>query len=146
MVLGPITTLMLKHHAIVNKSLSEFEAVSDKNSIDAKDTFDIFRWNIAKHMSIEEKNIFSVVDKTNKKEYKELQNLLKDHEDLRAIVTNIYEDVIQRRNPNVKILRELLYAHEAREVESFYPKLDARLSEEEKNEIVQEVNDVKLKE
>ncbi|MCK9595726.1 hemerythrin domain-containing protein [Candidatus Pacearchaeota archaeon] len=144
-MIGPITAIMLKHHAIVNRSLSDFETISEKNSIDAKESFDIFKWNLEKHMAVEEKKVFSVADKNNKKELKELKNLLKDHEDLRAIVSNIYEDVIQRKKPNVKILQELLSAHEAREVESFYPKLDERLSEEEKKEIAEEVKNVNLK-
>ncbi len=140
---GPITLLMLKHHGIVNKFLMDFE--KNKEDKKARNLFDIFRWSLEKHFSIEEKHIFIVTDKGNKTELNQLQNLLKDHRDLRIITDNIAEDILEKRKPNVSILKELLFAHEKREVESFYPRFDRRLSEEEKEDILEKVNETKFR-
>lgn len=143
---GPITILMLKHHGIVNRSLGNFEKELEKafKSDNAKYALSIFRWNLQKHFFIEEKNIFIVTDKENKTEFLQLQNFLKDHRDLMSITNNITEDILEGRKPQVIILRELLFAHERRETDIFYPRLDRRLSEEEKKEIIEKTKDVKL--
>lgn len=142
--MGPITLLMLKHHRIINGFLGDFEKVSAKDFNEMKNRFNIFKWNLEKHMFIEEKNIFIVADKNNKVEAFQLKNLLKDHKDITAITENMSEDINNETKPNVSILRELLFAHEGREIESFYPLLDDRLSDEEKGDIINRVNDIVL--
>jgi hypothetical protein len=142
--LGMITVLMLKHHAIVNKFLENFENVSDKTSEKARNLFKLFKWNLEKHLFIEEKNFFTVADKNNREELAQLNNLLKDHKDLGIIVNNLYEDLNQGMDISIKILKELLSAHEKREVESFYPRLDSRLPEKDKKELIQRANEIVL--
>lgn len=142
--MGPITLLMLKHHGIINGFLGDFEKVSEDDPDELKGTFNIFKWNLEKHVFVEEKNIFTIADKTNKLEMMQLKNLLKDHKDIMVVVDNISEDINDGRKPNVKILRDILFAHEGREIENFYPLLDNRLSAEDKNDLVQRVNDIVL--
>ena len=143
-MVGAITLAMLKHHAIVNKLLLDFEKVPENDTYEFVKLFNLFKWNLNKHMFIEEENIFPVSDRNNKKEMNELKNLLKDHKDIREIVENLYEEILDERKPNAQILRELLMTHEKREVESFYPLLDSRLSEEKKKDILEKVKEVKL--
>lgn len=141
--LGPITMAMLKHHRIINKMLDNFEKILAKAKKSA-DVFDIFRKNLEKHFFIEEVNVFPVTDRTNNAEFLQFQNLLRDHKDLREVVKNIYEEIVDEGESNVKILKELLFAHERREIESFYPRFDKRLSKEEQKEILKKVNETKL--
>ena len=89
-------------------------------------------------------NIFPVSNKNNPTEVLRLKNLLKDHQDLREIVRNMEEDVAGETKPETKILRELLYAHEGREVQGFYPLLDMRLSEKDKSTLVNNINEEKF--
>lgn len=139
-----ITTAMFNHHKVVNNLLLDFEKVSDDDTKKIADVFSVFKWNLNKHLFIEEENIFPVADKNNAKEVLELNNLLKDHRDIKKIVDNLGEDVRSGVKPNTMILRELLFAHETREIESFYPLLDKRLSVKDKVKILQNVKDVKL--
>jgi hypothetical protein len=140
MAAGPITLAMLKHHAIINRFLSNFE----KDGSKSVSLFNLFKWNSEKHFFVEEANIFPVTDKDNKKEAQELKNLLKDHKDLREIAENISDELNDGDEANVKVLRELLFAHERREVEIFYPLLDKRLSPEQKKDILEKVSDIVL--
>ncbi|MEK6913472.1 MAG: hemerythrin domain-containing protein [Nanoarchaeota archaeon] len=143
MVMGEITIAILKQHQIIDKNLIDFEKTPEGGQMMIK-LFETFRWNLNKHMFIEEENIFPVTDDTNNIEKKQLQNLIKDHRDLTEIIKNLSEDIANGRKPNTKILRELLFAHEAREIQSFYPLLDKRLSANTKNEILLKLKDVKI--
>lgn len=135
----PITMAMIQHHNIINHLLSNFEKDGSKSI----DLFNLFKWNLNKHFFAEEINIFPVT-RNNKKEMTEVNNLLKDHKDLREIVDGMGDDLENKEKADVKILRELMFGHERREVESFYPKLDEMLSADEKKELVKRLKDITL--
>lgn len=139
--IGPITLIMIKHHAKINQLLIDFENSSDRNASEFKPIFEKFRKKTEKHFFIEELNIFPVSDANNPKEVLKLKNLIKDHKDLREIMRGMEEDLLDGRKPKTNILRELLFAHEVREVEGFYPLLDTRLPDKNKKEIVDDIND-----
>jgi hemerythrin-like domain-containing protein len=143
MMMGILTKAILEQHTIINKLLVEFEKVrEDKTSM--VNLFNSFKWDLDKHMFIEEQNFFPVANKNDKIEMTQLQNLMKDHSDLRKIISNFAEDVSDGIKPDVMIFKELLLKHEEREIKSFYPLLDARLSLEKKKEIMENLKDVRL--
>ena len=142
--IGEITRLMLQHHAVVNKLLSNFEKIPDRSTPKAKDAFKIFKWNLEKHFFIEETNFFTAADKESSKEMSQLKNLLKDHKDLMVIIGNLNEDINEGRKVETTIFKELLFAHERRETDSFYPLLDQRLSEKDKKEIIKKTGEIVL--
>ncbi len=142
--MGEITLAMLKQHQIIDKDLFDFDKIPEEDNIDLTKFFHVFQWNLDKHIFIEEENIFPVADENNKIEMRQIQNLIKDHRDLRAIVKNLSEEVEEGGKPNTKILRELLFAHEGREIQSFYPLLDKRLSIERKRDILSTLKDIKV--
>ncbi len=141
---GPITFLMIKHHEKINKILLDFEKVSDKDFSELSRLFEKFRKKVDLHFFIEELNIFPVSDSKNQRELLRLKNLVKDHRDLRNVVRGMENEISEGRKPKTNILRELLYAHEEREVDGFYPLLDERLPESAKKKIVQEINENKF--
>jgi iron-sulfur cluster repair protein YtfE (RIC family) len=141
---GPITFLMIKHHEKINKILLDFEKVSDRDFSELKRTFEKFRKKVDLHFFIEELNIFPVSDSRNPREILRLKNLVKDHRDLRNVVREMENEISEARKPKTNILRELLYAHEEREVDGFYPLLDERLPENAKKKIVNEINENKF--
>jgi hemerythrin superfamily protein len=140
---GPITLAMLKHHRIVNKMLTDFEK-APANSKMGRDLFNLFKKNLETHFYIEEAHIFPATDKKNPQEFLELKNLLKDHNDMRGVVENIQEELADKEAPNVEIFKELLFKHEGMEIKSFYPRFDKRLSDEEKQEMLDRVNEIRL--
>jgi len=144
MVVGPITMTMLKHHGIINKLLSDFEKTSAKDKKKAEGIFYSFKWNLEKHFFVEEINIFPITDRNNRIESNQLNNLLRDHKDFRKIVDNLEDELNEGKKPAVNILKELLFAHEKRETESFYPRLDSRLSKVEAGRIIGEIGDIKI--
>ena len=139
--IGPITLVMIKHHVKINKILIDFEKISNREISEFKRVFEKFRKKIEKHFFIEERNVFPVSDKNNAREVLQLENLLKDHRDLKEIIREMENDIINEKKPKTNILRELLFAHEQREVESFYPLLDNRLLEQNKKKIVDSINE-----
>lgn len=142
--MGVITQAMLKQHSVINKNLLDFEKISREDTIEFVRLFNAFKWNLNKHIFIEEENIFPIADRNNKTELRQLQTLLNEHKDIRKIIDNLEEEIIDGRKPNTSILRELLFAHEGREIEGFYPLLDTRLSNEQKKTIMEKLKDVKL--
>jgi hypothetical protein len=141
---GLITFLMIKHHEKINKILLDFEKVSDRDFSELKRTFEKFRKKVDLHFFIEELNIFPVSDSRNPREILRLKNLVKDHRDLRNVIRGMENEISEARKPKTNILRELLYAHEEREVDGFYPLLDERLPENAKRKIVNEINENKF--
>ena len=144
MVIGILTNAILEQHNIINQLLADFEKIGEEDNLSMKNLFNSFKWNLDKHMFIEEENFFPIANRSNKVEMTQLQNLLKDHKDIRKIISNFVEDVSEGAKPNVTILRELLFEHENREIKSFYPLLDARLSLQKKKEIIENLKDVRL--
>ena len=138
--MGPITLAMLQHHAIVNRFLLDFERKGSKS----QKLFDLFRWNLQKHMFAEEMNIFPVTNRKSRTEMTEMENLMKDHRDIRGIVDSLEEDISAGEKADSSVLRELLFRHEGREIDSFYPKLDERLSADEKKALVERLKDITL--
>jgi len=139
-----ITQAMLKQHSVINQFLLDFEKISDQDSVRLTRKFNEFSWLLSKHLFIEEENIFPVSDKNNKLELKQLQTLLNEHKDIRKIIENLDEEITFGRKPNTAILRELLFAHEEREISGFYPLLDSRLSEKQKKDIFDKLKDIKF--
>lgn len=140
--MGAITKAMLEQHSIINSFLIDFEKTSEDESGRLKDKFDVFKWNLQKHVFTEENNIFIVANKKNPVEMRQLQNLLKDHKDIIAIISDLDDEISQGRKPEVSILSELLFAHEGREIKSFYPLLDNRLSDKKKKEILERAGEI----
>lgn len=134
---------MLRHHEIINKLLLDFEKIPKEDTYQLV-KFDLFKWNLNKHIFIEEENIFPVTDRNNPTEMRQMQNLLKDHKDIKGIIRNLDEEILDGRKPNTAILREILSKHEEREIQIFYPLLDARLSPERKKIILKQVKEIKL--
>ena len=141
--MGILTKAILEQHAIINNLLMEFEQVKE-DRISIINLFNSFKWNLDKHMFIEEQNFFPIANNNDRIEMAQLNNLMKDHRDIREIISNLAEDVSDGIKPNVVIFKELLLKHEEREIKSFYPLLDARLSLEKKKEIIDNLRDVKL--
>ncbi|MCW8966217.1 MAG: hemerythrin domain-containing protein [Candidatus Pacearchaeota archaeon] len=140
-----ITKEMIAQHQLVNRILLDFEKVPENDLENIRNIFTLFKDNWMRHMLLEENNIFPITDENNMREKRELNNLLKDHKDLKEIIFNLEEDVKAERKPDIKVFREMLISHEDREIQGFYPLLDKRLSTEDKNKILQTIKNVKLR-
>ena len=139
-----ITKEMIAQHQLVNRILLDFEKTSKEDTDMMIEIFNLFKDNWTKHMLLEEAHIFPVTDKSNPIETKELNLLLKDHKDLKEIIINFEEDINSGTKPDTKVFREMLVSHEQREVQSFYPLLDKRLSVNVKQKILNDIKNVKL--
>jgi len=142
--MGEITIAILNQHRIIDKNLYDFDKTEETDIPNLKRLFEAFQWNISKHLFIEEESLFTVADNTNHEEVRQLQNLMKDHKDLREIIKNIADEVGMERKPDIKILKELLSAHEEREINSFYPLLDKRLLPEKRMAIIKSLEDIRI--
>jgi hemerythrin superfamily protein len=137
-----ITLLMLKQHAKINKILKDYE--SQAKSIKQKELFSIFKGNLEKHFFIEENAIFFYITPKDKEQRIQINNLIKDHETMRDVCSEIVAELLLGKKPDVSTFRKILFGHERREVEIFYPRLDKELGAEEKQDIIKRINEVKL--
>ncbi|MEK6885503.1 MAG: hemerythrin domain-containing protein [Nanoarchaeota archaeon] len=141
---GPITKLMLKQHAFLNKLLFEFNEIPSKKIDKAKEVFANFRWNLEKHFFIEEHNLFPVTNSQDDEEVILMNRLLQEHKDIMIVVNNLTEELLDGRIPKINKLKPVLFNHEQREIKMFYPKFDKFLKISEKEYIIEKIGDINL--
>ena len=124
-----IQVLMLKDHGKINSLLIEFERNPSKKS------YNEFKWNLEKHLFIEEKVIFEIYSNSSNSEIEELDTLIKEHKDMLWLLGEI-ED-LKENSSRISILKKILPAHSEFEDEIFYPRLDNELPEETKKLIIE---------
>ena len=100
---------------------------------------DIFKFNLEKHFFIEEKIIFSAYQIENQEDDEDIENLLKDHKNMLFLIKNIEETLSKDKKPirETGELKQIMSAHASFENQSFYPRIDKELSEEQKQMMIQ---------
>lgn len=129
-----IQTLMLKDHGKINLLLFEFE--KDPNS----KTFNNFKWQLEKHLFVEEKVIFEIYDNSTDQEIEELNQLVREHKDILWLIKGIEDE--KELSSRISILKKILPQHSKFEDEIFYPRLDEELDEEKKKLIIERCSEI----
>jgi hemerythrin-like domain-containing protein len=135
-----ISRIMGAEHIAINSLIDELWLNLDNNCSDA--VFKRLKWMLEKHFYLEEKAIFELYTPKNDKDLMQVAELVKQHEELRALFANIGEAIEQGIKLNLKIFEELAKKHAQFEDDIFYPKLDAELSEEQKAKIIDKSREI----
>lgn len=133
-MVGEITLLMIQQHAKLHKLLTDYETEAKISK--KKGLFSDFKTNLEKHFLIEELNLFNLAQPKNKKQEQEVQNLFRDHEDLRNTSSEMVAELLSNTVPNPSVFKKILLNHEKNEIDIFYPRLDNELSKEDKATIL----------
>ncbi|MCK5030433.1 MAG: hemerythrin domain-containing protein [Thermoplasmatales archaeon] len=134
-----IIELMLKDHEKIVDYLNKVEE-SGHPDIEA---FLKFEWHLKKHIFIEEKAIFiSYQPSDDSEEEKIFNKLSKEHTVIMDLLDKISKESFQRGNINFNKLKKLLAVHKKFEENEVYPRLEEKLNEKNKQEIIEKIAEI----
>jgi len=140
-----ILEIMLGDHALIETLLIAFKDSLGKSVELTEELFDKFRWELEKHIFVEEKVIFRLCNLPKPELCKVVQDLTKDHDTMLEMLNEVQNDIVTKNETNISKFQELLADHRKTEEEILYPMLDQQLSEKEKEMIILRINEVPLK-
>ncbi|MDP7521208.1 MAG: hemerythrin domain-containing protein [Candidatus Pacearchaeota archaeon] len=140
-MLQSIEKLMLKEHKRLDKFLDDFERDLDDFE-KTKKNCDCFKWNMEKHFFVEEKIIFDSFVDISGQETNDTFHLLEDHVRIIQILKALEDKLKQKIKPKLEYLRRVIKTHRDFEDEDFYPKLDKRLSDEQKEQVAERIKEI----
>jgi Hemerythrin HHE cation binding domain len=138
-----ILDLMIKDHRKIVKLLQDVEKSIGMELISTMKVFDIFEWELEKHIFIEEKAIFNSYKPMNIVEgYKMVPELIQQHNDILNRLRVMRKSLIWQRPIDYNDFKELIMAHKTFEEVSLYPKLDQELDVSQKEEIMKKIREI----
>ena len=103
-----VEVLMMKEHERIRQMVREFEKSFNEKKGNLKDVFNKVKWNVEKNFFVEEKAIFSMMEKLLNGEVAEIFDLMKEHGEIIEIIRGI-EGLLDSENiPHITGLREKL--------------------------------------
>lgn len=137
--MNTISFLMLKEHDNIRDHLLELlNAVENGTATDK--IFHNFKWNLEKHLFLEEKAIFYIYQKINGQEVSEVFDVMQEHIEINNLLKEISESY--NNNETLKELALLLDKHSKYEDETLYPYLDEYLNENQKKEVISRIKEI----
>jgi hemerythrin-like domain-containing protein len=138
-----ILDLMIKDHGRLISLLNKVEKNSSGDSESAIKAFDAFEWALQKHIFTEEKAIFTSYQPKNVTTgFKMLPELIKEHNEIINRLRVMRRDVLIGHSSDFTGFKELLLRHKTFEEEELYPKIDQELSEEDKQRIIDRIQEM----
>ena len=138
-----ILDLMMKDHGKIVTLLLDVEKSIGMEIISTMKLFDIFEWELEKHIFIEEKAVFSSYKPTNIVEgYKMVPELIQQHNDILNRLRVMRKNLMWQRPIDYDEFKELIMAHKTFEEVSLYPKLDQELDASQKEEIMKKIREI----
>ncbi len=139
-----ILDLMVKDHCNVERLLDKLEESIDGEHDIIKDIFYKFEWQLEKHLFVEEKAIFTLYNPDDVSEgYKMLPELTQQHNFIINKLKNWREKIrTGEKLDDFMAFKKYLVKHREFEEEKVYPKLDQNLSDEQKMEVVNRINEI----
>ena len=139
----------MKTNSIIGLMLADHEKIVDYlNKVEESGHPDIeaflkFEWHLKKHIFIEEKAIFISYHPSEDPEEKEIFNKLsKEHTVIMDLLDKISKESFPRGNTSFNKLKKLLAVHKKFEENEVYPKLEEKLNEKNKREIIEKITEI----
>lgn len=135
---------MLEQHCLLEGLINKVEENLGKDYKFIIDVFDELKWEFEKHIFIEEKAIFKFFNPTKEENYYDtVPNLIKEHNSLLEIMNEIEDDLaikdIKDITEDMAEFKNLLIKHKEFEEKTFYPDLEKRLNEIQKENIIKKI-------
>ena len=139
----------MKTNSIIGLMLKDHEKIVDYlNKVEEEGHPDIeaflkFEWHLKKHIFIEEKAIFiSYQPSDDSEEEKIFNKLSKEHTVIMDLLDKISKESFPRGNINFNKLKKLLAVHKKFEENEVYPRLEEKLNEKNKQEIIEKITEI----
>ena len=139
----------MKTNSIIGLMLADHEKIVDYlNKVEESGHPDIeaflkFEWHLKKHIFIEEKAIFiSYQPSDDSEEEKIFNKLSKEHTVIIDLLDKISKESFPRGNINFNKLKKLLAVHKKFEENEVYPRLEEKLNEKNKQEIIEKITEI----
>jgi len=146
-----IIGLMLKDHEKIVDYLNKVEEGGHPDI----EAFLKFEWHLKKHIFIEEKAIFkkhifieekaifiSYQPSDDSEEEKIFNKLSKEHTVIMDLLDKILKESFPRGNTSFNKIKKLLAVHKKFEENEVYPKLEEKLNEKNKQEIIEKITEI----
>ncbi len=136
-----ILKIMVKDHHRIEEFIDKVEQSLDDDFEDIEKAFNVFEWQLQKHIFAEEKAIFTFYEPEDiSSGYKMLPTLTKQHNDILNRLENMRRTVQNGQTPEkVSEFKKVLMKHRTFEEVEVYPKLQETLSEKQKDQIIEKV-------
>jgi len=141
-----ILGLMVRDHISIDLSLKMFKENLKKDFNEMSEAFEEFKWEIKKHFFAEEKGIFDSYNNKDQEIISMIKHIMEEHDQIIEMLNDIESELSIKDDIEITGLAQMLEDHRKFEEESLYPKLDASLSENQKEEIIKKINEIPLKE
>lgn len=147
MQLETILQAMMKDHDKIVKLLNDFGKYIEFDKQTLNKAFEIFRWELEKHLFTEEKVIFTpyetedyVVD------YEIIPRLMEEHDKIYNQLKEMKKSIKFDKKCNFQEFKEIFLSHKDFEEEQVYPKFDEKLNESTKEMILKRIKEMKVEE
>ena len=134
-----VSDLMIQNHGYIKRLFEKFKRNLKKNNGRVFESFDIFKWEMEKHLLIEEKAIFNFYYSDDSENYEVTLDLIKQHKIILGMLKIIEEDLRNKSAVNILEFEKLWTKHKRFEDEIFYPELDRKLNNHEKKDIAERI-------
>jgi hemerythrin-like domain-containing protein len=141
-----ITDLMIEDHCRLERLLSKIEENIGQDYKLVIDVFDEFKWELEKHIFIEEKAVFKFFNPQKEKNYYDVvPNLIEEHNALLEMLNELENDLTAKGVNNISLdasdFKKLLKKHKRFEEEEFYPDLEKDLTESQRKNVIKKIKD-----
>ncbi len=91
---------------------------------------------------MEEKAVFSFSQDIAGKIVSDVFKLMEEHGEILNLIKDIEEELYEDADPDISKLKNLMRSHEKFEEETFYPKLDQILNDQQKTELIERIKEI----
>jgi len=140
-----ILDLMIGHHALLEVLLTVLKDNLEKGSGAIRESLDEFRWQLEKHVFVEERVIFEPCRVRGSDICEVIKHLVEEHDTMMKMLNNMRDDMTKKDAAGITAFQELLKEHREVEERKLYPKLDIDLDKFQKEGIIKRINEIPLK-
>ena len=131
-------------HALIEVLLVYFRDSMGKDKELAEKAFNKFKWELEKHIFVEEKVIFPFCKMAISEACESVQSLVKQHDLFIDMLNEIKNDLVMKNETDVSNFMNLLVNHRKTEENFLYPKLDEMLNETQKEMMIAQINEIPI--
>jgi hemerythrin-like domain-containing protein len=138
-----ILNLMVIQHGMLESLFSVFQLELKKDQEKAKKSLSEFSWELKKHFFIEENVIFNFMSWKESAIITIIDQLKKEHSIMLEMVEKMQNEYPLVAEQNTEPFLKLLQSHRGVEEKNLYPRLDADLSESQKDQIIKRAGQIR---
>lgn len=138
-----ILNLMVMQHGMLESLFSVFQLELKNDQEKAKQSLSEFSWELKKHFFIEESVIFNFMAWKESAITTVIDQLKKEHSIMLEMVEKMSNEFPLMAEQNAEPFLKLLQSHRGVEEKNLYPRLDADLSDPQKDQIIKRANQIR---